>query len=35
MRSQVRPWIPKATVMVEGGWRKLVPCTVPEEGGNL
>ena len=31
MRSQVRRWIPKATAMVEGGWRELVPRTVPEE----
>ena len=31
MRSQVRRWIPKAKAMVEGGWRELVPRTVPEE----
>ena len=31
MRSQVRRWIPKARAMVEGGWRDLVPRTVPEE----
>ena len=31
MRSQVRRWIPKATAMVEGGWRELVPRTVPED----
>ena len=31
MRSQVRRWIPKANAMVEGGWRELVPRTVPEE----
>ena len=31
MRSQVRRWIPKATAMVEGGWRDLVPRVVPED----
>ncbi len=31
MRSQVRRWIPKVKAMVDGGWRDLVPRTVPEE----
>ena len=31
MRSQIRRWIPKARALANGGWRDLVPRTVPEE----
>ena len=31
MRSQMRRWIPKAEALAAGGWRDLVPRSLPEE----
>lgn len=31
MRSQVRRWVAKAEALAAGGWRELVPRSLPEE----